>query len=99
MTKKIPPQMNAELLQGEWKRATGVELAGAALDVFQKEPPSHSALLSLLNVLVTQHIGSTREAGVRTALLAVENAMQALAGERCPHAVNPAVYEHWRTRA
>jgi hypothetical protein len=26
-------------------------------------------------------------------LLAVQNALQVLAGERCPHTVNPAVYE------
>jgi phosphoglycerate dehydrogenase-like enzyme len=68
-------------------------LAGAALDVFAKEPPDNHRLLSLENVLATPHIGGTREAGARTALLSTENALQVLRGERCPHTVNPDVYE------
>ena len=71
---------------------TAGRLGGAALDVFATEPPTGNPLLALDNVLATPHIGGTREAGIRTALLATENALQVLAGERCPHAVNPAVY-------
>jgi D-3-phosphoglycerate dehydrogenase len=67
-------------------------IAGAALDVFAQEPPSGSTLPALPNVLATPHIGGTREAGMRTALLAARNALQVLAGERCPHTVNPEVY-------
>jgi len=63
-------------------------LAGAALDVFAHEPPTGSPLLSLPSVLATPHIGGTREAGAATALLAVQNALQVLRGEPCPHVVN-----------
>jgi D-3-phosphoglycerate dehydrogenase len=71
-------------------------IAGAALDVFAIEPPTGNPLLTLDNVLATPHIGGTREAGARTALLATQNALQVLAGERCSHAINPAVYETWK---
>lgn len=69
----------------------GGRLAGAALDVFAKEPPTGSALLNLDNVLATPHIGGTRESGAATALLAVQNALQILRGESCPHVINPEV--------
>ena len=68
-------------------------IAGAALDVFAHEPPFGSPLLALPNVIATPHIGGTLEAGKRTALLAARNALQVLAGERCPHTINPEVYD------
>lgn len=69
----------------------GGRLAGAALDAFAKEPPTGSPLLKLDNVLATPHIGGTRESGAATALLAVQNALQVLRGEACPHIINPEV--------
>ena len=70
-------------------------LAGAALDVFAREPlDPASPLLALPNVVLTPHIGSASEATrARMASLAVRNLEAALAGERMPHCANPAVYD------
>lgn len=69
-------------------------LAGAGLDVFEREPlDPASPLLALPNVVLAPHIGSasvaTRE---RMARLAAENLLAALAGERMPECANPEVY-------
>jgi len=79
-----------------YQSLTESRLAGAALDVFTIEPPGNHPLLALDNVVATPHIGSTREARARTALLATQNALQVLRGERCPHAVNAEVYRTFR---
>jgi glyoxylate reductase len=70
------------------------QLAGAALDVFAREPlPPTSPLLSSPNLVLAPHIGSaTLRTRARMAELAVANLIAALAGERMPHCANPAVY-------
>jgi len=79
--------------QALYRALTEGWLAGAALDVFAKEPPGDNPLLKLENVIPTPHIGgATREAQSRMALMAAQNALQVLRGERCPYAVNPEVY-------
>jgi glyoxylate reductase len=70
-------------------------IAGAALDVTEPEPlPLDSPLLTLPNCLIVPHIGSatiaTRE---KMGLMAADNLLAALRGERLPHCVNPQVYE------
>jgi glyoxylate reductase len=65
-------------------------LAGAGLDVFENEPNVHPALISLQNVTLMPHVGSaTAETRFRMAMLAAENLLAALQGERPPNLVNP----------
>ncbi|MGH2626846.1 MAG: 2-hydroxyacid dehydrogenase, partial [Anaerolineales bacterium] len=77
-------------------------IAGAAADVFEREPPGASTLLSLDNFVATPHAGgATRQAVLRMGLEAAENALAVLRGERPKHVANPDVYAHprWRTAA
>jgi glyoxylate reductase len=56
-------------------------VAGAALDVFEKEPSVHPGLLSLENVVLVPHLGSaTRETRTAMADLAVRNVIEVLSG-------------------
>ncbi|HZT78107.1 MAG TPA: D-glycerate dehydrogenase [Vicinamibacterales bacterium] len=56
-------------------------LAGAALDVYEREPAIHPDLLKLENVLLLPHIGSaTTETRTAMAELAVDNVIAVLAG-------------------
>ena len=66
------------------------QIAGAALDVTDPEPPApHDPLLSAPNLLVVPHIGSaTRAARERMAELAVENLLAGLDGRPMPHQVH-----------
>jgi D-3-phosphoglycerate dehydrogenase len=71
------------------------KIAGAALDVFSKEPPppDHS-LLSLENFIATPHIaGMTAEAMRRMATTVAEEITRVFRGERPKYLVNPQVYD------
>jgi D-3-phosphoglycerate dehydrogenase len=66
------------------------QIAGAGLDVFEREPPADSPLLTMENVVLTPHIGAaTEEAQRRTGLLVVEQVIKALAGDTPEFVVNP----------
>jgi glyoxylate reductase len=57
-------------------------LAGAALDVFEREPDVHPGLLKHENVLLAPHLGSaTRETRTAMADLAVRNVVAVLSGQ------------------
>jgi glyoxylate reductase len=57
-------------------------IAGAALDVYEREPAIEPALLALDNVLLAPHLGSaTTETRTAMADLAVRNVLAVLAGE------------------
>jgi glyoxylate reductase len=56
-------------------------IAGAALDVYEKEPQVHSGLLALDNVLLVPHLGSaTSETRTAMAALAAENVAAVFSG-------------------
>jgi glyoxylate reductase len=57
-------------------------IAGAALDVFEKEPEIHPDLATLENIVLSPHLGSaTRETRTAMADLAVSNVLAVLAGQ------------------
>ena len=57
-------------------------IAGAALDVFEREPVVHVDLLALENVVLAPHLGSaTRETRLAMADLAVRNVIAVLTGQ------------------
>jgi lactate dehydrogenase-like 2-hydroxyacid dehydrogenase len=65
-------------------------IAGAALDVFEKEPEVEPALLTMENVVVTPHLGSaTVETRTEMALLAARNVVSVLAGNGPLNEVRP----------
>jgi glyoxylate reductase len=69
------------------------KIAGAGLDVFEKEPQVHADLARMDNVVLAPHIGSaTGETRLRMATLAVTNLIATLAGERPRNVVNPEIY-------
>jgi lactate dehydrogenase-like 2-hydroxyacid dehydrogenase len=70
-------------------------IAGAGLDVFENEPALDPGYLGLDNVVLTPHIGSsTRATRLAMAMLAADNLIAALGGQRPPNLLNPEVLPH-----
>jgi glyoxylate reductase len=73
------------------------QISGAGLDVYEREPEVHEGLKRLPQVVLTPHIGSaTRRTRRRMTQRAVENCLQALAGQRPVDLLNPEVLERDR---
>ena len=68
-------------------------IAGAALDVFENEPPMDSPLLRFENIHLTPHLGaSTKEAQVRAGKIVAEQVLKVLDSERPTHILNREIY-------
>lgn len=66
------------------------EIFGAGLDVYEREPQVTEALLDLGNVTLLPHLGSaTEETRTAMGLLAVENLLAGLSGQRPRCLLNP----------
>ncbi|MCK9910731.1 phosphoglycerate dehydrogenase, partial [Microbacteriaceae bacterium K1510] len=72
------------------------KVAGAALDVFEQEPPVDNPLIGLPQVVVTPHLGaSTIEAQENVAIDVSEEILKALRNEAFKNAVNlPSIPAH-----
>jgi len=68
------------------------QIAGAGLDVYEREPEVEPALLSMKNVILAPHIASASyETRLRMAMMAAENLIAGLTGKRPPNLVNEEV--------
>jgi len=83
----------ARALQEGW-------IAGAGLDVFEREPEVNPVLLQLQNVVVAPHIASASvDTRREMSMLAARNAVEALEGRRPITLLNPAVWESLSARS
>ncbi len=72
-----------------YKALSENKIAGAALDVYEKEPPEGSSLLKLDNIGLTPHLGaSTKEAQINVAIEVAEQVRDALQNKAIRNAVN-----------
>jgi len=76
------------------------KIAGAGLDVWEKEPPPAShPLMKYDTVMVTPHMaGVTREARTRMGQIAGEQMLDALDGKPVPRIINPQVWPAYAKR-
>lgn len=76
-------------------------LAGAALDVLEKEPPEPgNPLIKMENVIVTPHMAAhTRETLRKMAITVAEDVVRILRGEKPLYPVNPEAFEGPRIRS
>ena len=75
---------------------TEERLAGAGLDVREREPPSDDRFYGLSNVVMTSHVaGVTRETAAAMSRMCAQSILQATRGELPTGLLNP---EAWETR-
>ncbi len=65
------------------------KIAGAAIDVYEKEPPEENPFATLDNVVLTPHIGaSTKEGQIRAGIICAEQILKVLDGKEPDFWVN-----------
>ncbi len=75
--------------QALYQAIVGGQVAGAAIDVFEEEPPKGNPLLTLDQVVATPHLGaSTQEAQLNVAIEVAKQVADALLGRGIRNAVN-----------
>ncbi len=69
------------------------KIAAAALDVFEREPEIEPELFDIDNVVIAPHIASaSHETRLKMCMMAAENLLASLKGNRPPNLVNPEVW-------
>lgn len=70
------------------------QIGGAGLDVFENEPDIEPELLKMDNVIILPHLASaTIATRTRMAMIAIDNLLAVLHGEKAPNLVNGNVYQ------
>jgi glyoxylate reductase len=73
------------------------KIAGAGLDVFEREPEIERELLEMENVVLAPHIASaSHETRQKMCMMAADNLLAVLNGQRPPNLVNPEVWDKRR---
>lgn len=74
------------------------KIAAAGLDVFEREPEIEPELRQLDNVVLAPHIASaSHETRLKMSMMAADNLLASLKGNRPPNFVNPEVWDNRRT--